>query len=304
MKNLKALLRKDEGLFLSKECGMWLGKEVITAMLYGAMNFPVRPVLEEFEEIGRLGFDYLELTMDSPQAHYKMIHQKKKELLRELDSRKMLLICHLPTFVSTADLTNSLRDASLKEVIESLNIAADLHPLKVVLHPSYIGGLGVFVMEQARQYALNSLDAIVKRADHLGLTLCIENMFPGTRSLVNPEDFVDVFERFPTLKMTLDTGHANINDEGAKKSLDFIERFSSRICHIHVSDNLGKDDIHLPIGAGTIDFPKIIKALKRIGYNETITFEVFSRDRDYLRISREKFDAMFESFKGEREQLL
>jgi len=37
-------------------------------MLYGAMNFPVRSILQELETISRLGFDYLELTMDPPKA--------------------------------------------------------------------------------------------------------------------------------------------------------------------------------------------------------------------------------------------
>lgn len=138
-------------------------------MLYGAMNFPIRPVLKELEEISQLGFDYLELTMDAPQAHHKIIKQQKEELLKALDSRNMGLICHLPTFVSTADLTDSLRETSLNEVLESLEVAADLRPIKIVLHPSHIAGLSVFVMDQARQYALKSLDTIVERADHLGL---------------------------------------------------------------------------------------------------------------------------------------
>jgi len=34
------------------------------------MNFPVKPVVEEIKMIADLGFDYLELTMDPPQAHY------------------------------------------------------------------------------------------------------------------------------------------------------------------------------------------------------------------------------------------
>jgi sugar phosphate isomerase/epimerase len=92
--------------------------------------------------------------------------------------------------------------------------------------------------------------------------------------------------------MTLDTGHAHINGRSGKKVLDFIDQFGDRIFHIHVSDNLGKEDSHLPIGVGTVDFPEIVKAIKEIGYNETVTFEVFAPDRDYLRISREKFAVM------------
>jgi sugar phosphate isomerase/epimerase len=261
-------------------------------MLYGAMNFPIRPVLKELEEISQLGFDYLELTMDAPQAHHRRIKQQKEELLKALDRCNMGLICHLPTFVSTADLTKSLRETSLNEVLESLEVAADLRPLKIVLHPSHIAGLSVFVMDQAREYALKSLDTIVEKADHLGLCLCIENMFPRSRSLVDPEDFVEIFERFPALKLTLDTGHAHIKGRGGEKTLDFIERFHDRIGHIHANDNFGNEDSHLPIGAGTIDFQRIIKALKGIRYDETITLEVFSRDRDYLRISRDKVAAM------------
>ena len=261
-------------------------------MLYGAMNFPVRPVLDELAILSDLGFDYLELAMDPPQAHYRVISEKKAELLKALDRHNMQLVCHLPTFVSTADLTDRLRDASLAEVLDSLDTAAELKPLKVVVHPSTVRGLSVFVMEQVKEYLLKSLELIVEKADHLGICLCIENMFPQYYSLVNAEDFVEVFERFPTLRLTLDTGHGQIGSAGRKRTVEFIERFADRIYHVHASDNFGKADDHLPIGAGVIDFHEVVKALKVSGYDETVTFEVFSRDRDYLRLSRDKFSEM------------
>jgi sugar phosphate isomerase/epimerase len=263
-------------------------------MLYGAMNFPVRPVLDELEVLSGLGFDYLELAMDPPQAHYRVIREKKVELLTALDRHAMHVVCHLPTFVSTADLTDRLRETSLAEVLDSLETAVELKPLKVVLHPSTVRGLSVFMMEQVKEYLLKSLELIVEKADHLGLCLCIENMFPQYYSLVNAEDFVEVFERFPTLRLTLDTGHGQIESAGRKRTVEFIERFADRIYHVHASDNLGKADDHLPIGAGVIDFQEVVKALKASGYDETVTFEVFSRDRDYLRLSRDKFSEMME----------
>jgi len=55
-----------------------------------------------------------------------------------------------------------------------------------------------------------------------------------------------------------------------------------------------KEDSHLPIGAGIIDFERIMRELKEARYDETITLEVFSRDRDYLRISKEKIKRMWE----------
>ena len=262
-------------------------------MLYGAMNFPVMPVLDELKNIAELEFDYLELTMDSPQAHYRIIRKQKKKLLKALDRYDMKILCHLPTFVSTADLTPSLRKASLTEVLKSLDVAAEIGCIKAVLHPAFIGYLGIMVMDKAKAYALESLAAIVERADQLGLMVCFENMFPRYHSMVKPEEFTEIFKLFPQLNMTLDIGHAHIEDRTGGRALDFIKKFPNRIRHVHVSDNFGKEDDHLPIGAGTVNFPEVVKALKNIGYDDTITFEVFSRDRDYLRISREKLANMF-----------
>jgi sugar phosphate isomerase/epimerase len=261
-------------------------------MQYGAMNFPVKPVLNELEEIAARGFDYLELTMDPPKAHHKDVQQQKKEIIGALNSHKMDLICHLPAFVSTADLTDGIRAASLKEILMSLEVAAELDSLKVVLHPGHIGGMGFFVKEQAKKYAMESLDAVAEKVEQLGMNICLENMFPKYPSFVYPEDFVEIFKRFPSFKLVLDIGHAHIGSKRGDRVFRFIEKFHSRIGHIHVSDNFGKEDQHLPIGVGAIDFPKVVKALKKIGYEDTVTFEIFSRDRDYLEISRWKFSVM------------
>jgi sugar phosphate isomerase/epimerase len=208
-------------------------------MQYGAMNFPIKPVADELADIASLGFAYLELTMDPPQAHYSIIRQQMNSILDALASQSMNIICHLPTFVSTADLTDSIREASLSEMFNSLEVAAELGVQKVVLHPGHIGGLGIYVKETALAYANNSLAAIIDRAQTLGLCLCVENMFPKCRAFVEPADFVEILQQFPDLKLTLDTGHANIGNPGGRRILEFIEKFGHRIGHLHVSDNFG-----------------------------------------------------------------
>jgi len=262
-------------------------------MLYGAMNSPLRPILDEVKAIAELKFDYLELAMDPPHGDAKSIKKQKRELQESLKEYELGLVCHLPTFLSTADLTDRLRQASVDEVLASLEVAADMRPLKVVLHPSYMMGLGAFVPELTRAHALKSLEIIVEKAHDLGLCLCLENMFPRTQWLVNPEEFVEILAKYPTVNLLLDIGHAHIEDAGGKKCLRFIEMFPDRIGHLHVSDNFGKEDQHLPIGAGIIDFPKVVKAIKGIDYDDTITLEVFSRDRDYLKMSKKKMEEMF-----------
>ena len=264
-------------------------------MLYGAMNFPIKPVLEEVDSLARLGFDFLELAMDPPAAHCAAVREQKTELLAALDRHNMQLVCHLPTFVSLADLTDSIRQASLTEVLKALETATSLAALKVVVHPAAISGMGGFAIELARQHAYESLAIIVSKATELGVSLCLENMFPRSRFGVEVEEFKDIFHRFATLKLTLDTGHAQIGSPRGNRIMRFIEAFPDRIGHIHVSDNFGKEDNHLPIGSGSIQFAKILTALKKTGYDGTVTFEVFTPDRDYLRLSRHKFDQIWRS---------
>jgi sugar phosphate isomerase/epimerase len=264
-------------------------------MRYGAMNFPVKPVLAELAEIAAIGFDYLELAMDPPCAHYSDIEKDRRAIRAFLNQNDMALICHLPTFVYTADLTESIRRASLDEMLHSLETAAGLNPLKVVLHPSYIGGLSVFVMETATRYALESMGAIIAKAETLGLCICLENLFPKCQTFFEPSAFAAVFKRFPALKLTLDIGHANIGSPHGQRIMQFIDQFGQRIGHVHVSDNAGRFDEHLPIGEGNIDFHKVAGALKKAGYDDTVTLEIFSEDRRRLVESRARFAAFFNS---------
>ncbi|MBW2412777.1 MAG: sugar phosphate isomerase/epimerase [Deltaproteobacteria bacterium] len=261
-------------------------------MLYGAMNFPVRPILEEIDEIAALGFDYLELAMDPPDAHYSTIRDNRPQIQSALSAHSMQLVCHLPTFVSIADLTESIRQASLDEMYNSLEVAAELNALKVVLHPGHIGGLASFVMDMALDLGIKSLNAIIAKAHRLGLSVCLENMFPRIQSFYEPSHFTDILERLPDLKLTLDSGHANIGVRNEQKIFEFIRQFGNRIGHVHLSDNLGHRDDHLPIGEGTINFQKIAEALNGCGYDDTITLEIFSEDRRQLQVSRDAFAGM------------
>jgi len=261
-------------------------------MRYGAMNFPIKPVAEQIEEFAAMGFDYLELAMDAPLGHYSVIQKQKKDILKTLDKHGMGLVCHLPTFVYTADITESIRNASLDEMLNSLDVAAELGVSKAVLHPSVVSGMGNFIMESVRKYAFEFFEKIADKADKKGICLCLENMFPRYRLLFEPKEFTEVFERFPGFKMTLDIGHANIENKDRRRVLEFITMFGSRIRHVHISDNSGKRDDHSPIGKGTVNFQSIIQALKSVGYNDTFTLEIFTEDKDDLKRNLKKFADM------------
>jgi sugar phosphate isomerase/epimerase len=261
-------------------------------MRFGAMNFPIKPVLDEIRDLADLGLDYIELAMDPPQAHFSRLYEKKKDIRKLLDDAGLGLVCHLPTFVYTADLTDSIRQASLQETVHALETCADLGAEKAVLHPGYYNGLSVFVPDQVLALAMDSLGQICRHAQNLGLEVCVENMFPNASPFVEPAQFEKLFAAFPEYRLVLDIGHAYIGDKTSRRFLEFITRFGERITHVHLSDNLGQRDDHLPLGSGTLPLPAVAKALKKIGYNDTFTLEIFVEDRRALIRSRDKMKGL------------
>jgi len=261
-------------------------------MKYGAMNFPTKSVVEEIKELGKLGFDYIELTIDAPEATPEVILKEKDRIKEALSTYQLEVMGHLPTFLSIADLYKSIRNTSINEYIKALEAGVALGIKKFIIHPGTIRGLGKQVKHKAHKYADESLAIIISKAAELKVALCIENMFPEIHAPTEPSEFEKIFLKHPDLKLTLDIAHAHI---GTKKdrSPEFIRRYADKLSHIHISDNYGKEDSHLPIGVGMIDFRKIFKELNTIGYDETMTLEVFSRDRDYLKMSLDKIKQMW-----------
>lgn len=254
--------------------------------LYGASNFPIRPLSAEVKTLSAFGFDYLELCLDPP---YGLPEKIDTAELKRISAGEGLpvLVGHLPAFVWLADAYQSIREASLLEVRKALDVLVELEVEKAVLHPAYITGLLRITPEVGRHLARGSLVRILADAGERGITLCLENMFPRAGHMYRPEEFVEILKEFPELAVTLDLGHGNIKAP-AGRVVALVEAAGDRIKHVHLSDNSGGDDEHLPLGAGRVDIIGGLSALKRMDYDGTFTLEVFSPDRDYLVMSLNK----------------
>lgn len=266
-------------------------------MQYGAMNHPLHLVRDQIPGFAGMGFDYLELTLDAPEAHYSVIRQQADAISQALARHDMGLVCHLPTFVYTADLTPGIRAASVAEMTESIAVAAELGAKKAVIHPGMLIGLGHQARKRCLQYAMESLQTIAQTARDHDLKLCAENMPPACGIFCEPEDFAPLFESFPQFGLTLDTGHAHIQLKDSPRPgrlAEFIERFSQQIAHVHASDNQGKKDEHLALGKGTLNLADLVSRLKSVGYDGTVTLEIFSEEPADLPASRDHLAGLWE----------
>jgi sugar phosphate isomerase/epimerase len=57
--------------------------------------------------------------------------------------------------------------------------------------------------------------------------------------------------------------------------VSFVRAFGERIHSAQLSDNRGRVDEHLTIGEGTIDFGRVLAALRRIAFAGPLIIELF-----------------------------
>lgn len=90
--------------------------------------------------------------------------------------------------------------------------------------------------------------------------------------LNNTEAFLRLFDHIPSshLGVNFDTAWHLMQREAIPLS---IMKLGNRIKHLHLRDGDGRLCYALPPGRGIIDWPGVIQALQRIGYNGTMSFE-------------------------------
>jgi sugar phosphate isomerase/epimerase len=258
-------------------------------MKLGAMNSPSTDVLSELKSLSSLGFDYVELTVEKPMSSPETLRTIKDEAVVLTRSLGIELLGHVPwRFELGHPYHQSIGVAQVhaRRIEEAVKICHELGIRKITVHPPTLTSAtrrseGRRVLRQFEEAA----DIFVSTAKDLGCTVLVENLDEEAFTM---SDFEELFSEVPELGFTLDIGHASIG-KLENNSLEYLRRFRDRLRHIHISDNLGGyGDLHLPLGAGMIDYGKILREIRAIGYDETITLEVFSQDRTYLKLSREK----------------
>ncbi len=249
------------------------------------------PQLDPLGEVGwcrEHHFDFLDLTLEPGAAHPKQVGVKK--LHRALQEASLEIIGHTAYYLPWASPFETLRKAALKEMEWALEVFADLGASRVTVHPDRSIPFA-FHADTILEKNMESLERMEEIAHPLGIQILVENM---DRFFNTAEQIRKALDRMPRLGFHLDVGHANLNVE-RNRTEEFLKAFRERLVHVHLSDNFGKsEDLHLPLGAGTIPWKKVIPMLKKSGYDGTITLEVFSPDRRYLLFSREKLRELWE----------
>ena len=256
-------------------------------MLYGAMNNPMIDVVQEIQVFADLGFDFIDLTLEPEETYSATINVRK--VARTLEESKMKAVGHTAWYLPVASAYPELRETAMKELERCLRVFRDLGVDKMNLHPF------VRVPLHSEEWIIGqNVEALARLVD-LGKKYKVEIMLENMPNFSRVSQMKPILDAVPDAGLLLDVGHANL-DTPYNRSEELLAHFGHRLRHVHVSDNRGgHDDLHLPLGVGTVNWLMIVRLLKNVGFDSTVTVEVFGDDDDYLVMSLKKFRDLWET---------
>jgi sugar phosphate isomerase/epimerase len=223
--------------------------------------------LKQIIEVGELGYPYAEIDVNDPDE----VRKQFTELVELRERYGMFYLAHYPNEDNPMDV-EVLRERFVPKMKKLLDLSSDLGIEKGTIHfwiDKRWAPPGLIPKK------IELLSELVAHATRNDIVLCIENLTERYDS------FSVAFDAVSDLRMTLDIGHGQLLSS-ENTSFNFIEHRFERIAHVHVHDNKGgktvKDDLHLALGEGIVDYPAILTQLREKGYTSTITMEVIPDD--------------------------
>jgi len=235
-------------LFISRKLTRELIGQIAEARFQGVEIFCSRAHFDytnrvEVREIARALADH-HLSLASPHS------PTSRDLSATREGGQPLSICEVERI---------RRIEAMDELRRALDVADDLPFSRMIFH---MGGPRETHDLRKRDAAFSTLEHLMLHARHAGVTICIENTTSEMGDPAYLRAFVDE-TRLSGLRFNFDIGHAHLADgpeeERIEKSLAPLREL---VAAVHVHDNHGEKDEHLPPYDGSIDWPAATKTLK------------------------------------------
>ena len=236
--------------------------------------FYKQSIFEIVDPIRASGFTSLEITASPSHLDFHDLPRVRRAATRIIELGLEVYSYHAPfglhlDFTSTDDL---LREASVEEILFSMEAAATLGARYFTLHPGPDSDHDAArtEIERRRENAVASLNRVAARGRERGLELLLENMLPH-QLFGRISDLLWFREMIAgdNIGLCFDTGHANL----AGDVYTTAHRMAEHVRIIHAHDNLHADD-HLPPGRGRIDWRRLVEILVASGFDGMITLEL------------------------------
>jgi sugar phosphate isomerase/epimerase len=254
--------------------------------------------INPLREAAANGFNAFEITCVFPSAEPENTPKEVIAKARDILEKSGMEVCvHAPFFdMNIAAFSPGIRKASVEITKKTVDFCAEVGGKTMILHS------GTQTYEQIKgipkeenplfkiqwDYNIESIKQINDYATGKGITVCLENI--GFNSVDQCfQDLIEIRKKVGSdLQFTLDFGHARLR-EGAEKG---IQMLGDNIRHIHLHDNFGKNDDHLPVGDGNFDYSAYIDFFKRFPHIITLEVSDIGREVQPMLRSRANFQKL------------
>ncbi len=232
------------------------------------------------------GFDAFEVNIYFPAVDLDSWNWNEIEAIKKISRDEEIEISVHAAFydLNIAALLKGIREESVRYINKSIDLCHELGGEVVTVHPgkfTYEIEPGTSpetdpLMKIQWDHNIESLKRINAYAESKSISLCLENL--GWDEVAQSfEDMKKIRNEVgDTLQFTLDLGHARIKYDGGVE--EGFRVLGDNIRHIHLSDNYGKEDDHLPIGEGNTDFSSFFHLIKDFPYIITLELIVPGSD--------------------------
>ena len=226
---------------------------------------------EILAQIADAGFQGIEIFCTRSHFEYTQ-RQEIRAMVGALEVRRLKLASlHAPssrdlsamresgTPLSICEVERVRRIEAMDELKRVIDVAEDLPYARLILH---MGGSREAADPRKRDAAFSSLEHLVLHARHAGVTICVEN----TTSEMGSPDYLRAFvdeTRLTGVHFNFDIGHAHLADLPEEERLEksFLP-LKELVSSVHLHDNHGDRDEHLPLYDGSINWSSAIRLLK------------------------------------------
>jgi len=229
---------------------------------------------DAISRIASFGYDGIEIRAGEPDASAKRLKSKDRRALKKIIESNGLKVYSLTPDWGDLNLASSnpaMREESVRQVKEAIELEADLGGEYFTILPGRRYMISAPPLETCREWSLDSLTECVNLAEKLDVTLCLEGA-PG-QVIVKEEDLLQTVKEIDSrnLQLTADTSHAYIVSDPPT----YFRKIGNYIGIVHIADNDGTPNSHLPPGLGKVDFESAFKALRDVGYRGHYLLEIW-----------------------------
>lgn len=245
--------------------------------------FPRITVEEAISRVVSLDVECIEIIFDIPHFPPEFEMKKLGSLKRLIDSHGLEVSVHGPVWdMNPASYYGEIRAFTMKQIKRSINACGALGGDLVVVHPGRCPMPeveGLFSM--SKKWFVELISKCLDYAKKRDIKLSLENYsWSLSHPYSYPTEMLVLAKRLDGLGITFDVGHAYLGKGKAgkpeQKIASEIKLVGKYLTHVHIHDNHGQRDDHLPPGKGDIDFRPIIRALKEINYNGRLILELWN----------------------------